>query len=376
MGLRILHITDDFSLDNTGITSVLENLVVILKPRIEWVGIYTSGIRRDHPAICDIFYCGGKYNFPLAWKHPNGFKRSLETIISRYNVNILHLHGVWLAAPWIAAQCSREMKVPAIISVHGQMEPAAIKNQGKLKEYKKKLYWELVGRRSIQHVTALHAITNLERKHISRYLPCKTVETIPNSIAIKGDERCQRSDIESNLIFMGRINPIKNLKFLIKSFAKANIKNEWNLIIVGPNEIPQYKFDLEILIDELMMKDRIIIIDPVYGEKKINLLKTSWALILPSLSEVIGMVNLEAAACFLPSITTRATGLDDWENGGGILINDDEDELVSALEKVCSWTISERILKGQESHLLVKEKYSNSYVGEKWLNFYNKFNNV
>ena len=46
----------------------------------------------------------------------------------------------------------------------------------------------------------------------------------------------------------------------------------------------------------------------VYGNQKNKLLKQAWALILPSHSEVIGMVNLEAALLKTPSITTYKTG--------------------------------------------------------------------
>lgn len=372
MGLRILHVTEDFSLDNTGITSSLENLVGLLKPHVEWVGIYSTGGSTYKTDLCDCFHCDREYSFPNAWKYPAGFKEHLTKVITKYNVNILHIHGVWLAAPYIATQCSKEMDIPSILSVHGQMEPSAIKNQSKIKEYKKRLYWNFIGKRSIKNVTALHAITELENKHMLEYLPGKPVEVIPNALNIQDYSEHPDSNLKPVLFFLGRINPIKNLDSLIKAFSKAKISNDWSLVIAGPNEVSQYKNYLDSLIDRLMLKERVKIIGPVYDDEKMNLLRSSWALVLPSSSEVIGMVNLEAGACFLPSITTKSTGLDDWENGGGILIENSESELTSAIETVCSWSIPERISKGEESYMLIKEKYSNDAVGGKWLDYYNK----
>ena len=58
---------------------------------------------------------------------------------------------------------------------------------------------------------------------------------------------------------------------------------------------------------------------PVYGAEKWALIQRAWAMIVPSYSEVVGMVNLEAALCSVPSITTYETGLTDWNEGGGDL---------------------------------------------------------
>ncbi len=93
-------------------------------------------------------------------------------------------------------------------------------------------------------------------------------------------------------------------------------------------------------------------------------------LTLPSHSDVVGMVNLEAAACRTPTITTHETGLWDWEAGGGLLIRPNESDLRQALVRASSWSDTERVAQGEASRDLVKRRYSMDVVGEQWLTLY------
>jgi glycosyltransferase involved in cell wall biosynthesis len=91
----------------------------------------------------------------------------------------------------------------------------------------------------------------------------------------------------------------------------------------------------------------------------------------PSLSEAIGLVNLEAAACGTPTITTRATGLEDWENGGvgGFLVGPDP-ELRTALERVSRLSTDEYDARSRGSRDLVERRYSWAVVSTQWREAY------
>ena len=78
--------------------------------------------------------------------------------------------------------------------------------------------------------------------------------------------------------------------------------------------------------------------------KKKRIIENAWACVVPSRMEAIGMVNLESANEFCPSITTFQTGLNDWEKGGGLLINADSiKSCKEAILKANMWTLKERI---------------------------------
>lgn len=97
---------------------------------------------------------------------------------------------------------------------------------------------------------------------------------------------------------------------------------------------------------------------PLFGEEKRNLIDTAWVLAAPSHSEVVGLVNLEAAARCLPTITTHQTGLHDWEPGDGLLVEPNVDALGQALEAACSWSEQEQRDRGMASRRLVQQRYS------------------
>lgn len=97
---------------------------------------------------------------------------------------------------------------------------------------------------------------------------------------------------------------------------------------------------------------------PLFGEEKRNLIDTEWVLAAPSHSEVVGLVNLEAAARCLPTITTHQTGLHDWEPGDGLLVEPNVDALGQALEAACSWSEQEQRDRGMASRRLVQQRYS------------------
>ena len=82
------------------------------------------------------------------------------------------------------------------------------------------------------------------------------------------------------------------------------------------------------------------------------------------------MVNLEAGSLGTPSITTHATGLEEWADVGGVLIDDCLESLIAALEGVTTWTAYERLQRGRQCRAHVLNHYSLDAVGHEWMRFY------
>ena len=71
------------------------------------------------------------------------------------------------------------------------------------------------------------------------------------------------------------------------------------------------------------------------------------------------MVNLEAAACKTPVITTFQTGLKkEWGKNGGILINPNVSELKNAIIESYNWNNNERIERGKHLYEFTQNNYS------------------
>jgi glycosyltransferase involved in cell wall biosynthesis len=243
--------------------------------------------------------------------------------------------------------------------------------QKQFQKIKKEIYFNRVFRPALSTETIFHVITPIELESLNRQLPGYHKITIPNAVDPSSSQfNIEPYQLEKQFLFLGRIHPVKAVDLLIDAFIQANIGSEWKLLIAGPEYIPDYAEELKNKVKSSGMENRIIFTGPVYGEHKFNLLQETWALITPSHSEVMGMVNLEAAIQQVPSITTHETGLWDWEEGGGLLIHPTLEDLTIALKKAAGWSIKERFERGKRSYNLVAEKYSWQSVIPKWATLY------
>jgi glycosyltransferase involved in cell wall biosynthesis len=111
-------------------------------------------------------------------------------------------------------------------------------------------------------------------------------------------------------------------------------------------------------------------IGPIFGEAKWKWIKRAWVVAVPSNTEVVGIVNLEAAACGTPTITTFETGLTRWGESGGMLIHPNVHELAVSLRQVSAWTDSERISRGKVSRRFIEQFFSWDVVLPQWLELY------
>lgn len=372
--LKILHVTEDHSKANTGITAVVNQLAGWQSRHLNWVGIFATGNALEH---CP----DGVHWFPEIINPRAGplragptLKKNLTALVREHGVNIIHLHGVWRASTLAGAEIAEELGIPSVLTVHGMLEPWALKGQGMLKAVKKKIYWHLSVFRTLRHVRLLHAITPLEKDHLSKLFPGGHVAIVPNAVDIScgtGGVAGMDPDIpDKKILFVGRLHPKKGVDILIRAFMSAGLSPDWRLIITGPSEVPEYLDSLERLVKDKKAGSMVEFTGPLYGTRLDDLYRSSWIVAVPSLSEVVGMVNLEAAARRTPSITTITTGLDDWEQGGGMLVDPAEPAIKTALAEACSWSIEERLERGRKSFRLVEMKYSTKITGRRWLELY------
>lgn len=195
------------------------------------------------------------------------------------------------------------------------------------------------------------------------------IEVIPHAIdvlAIDREAGSLAANPEPLIVFLGRIHPSKGIEILLDGFARAGLPSNWRLVIAGPQWSPAYANAMRNRITRLGISARVEFLGPIFGSQKWHLLKRAWVVTVPSQSEVMAMVNLEAAACGTPTITTPETGLLGWEEGGGMLISRQADEMVKALKQASSWTIAERMSRGSASRRMIEKKYSWEVVLPLW----------
>lgn len=284
---------------------------------------------------------------------------------------VVHLHGIWAAPQYLAARVAGKLGAPFLVSAHGMLEPWLWTQQGWKVRVKKELYWKLFAHPAYASARVIHAITPMERDHLRALIPSSRIEVIPNAIDLEEYPETAEADGRERLIlFVGRIEPKKGVDILLRAFAAARLDREWRVVIIGPVWSPSYQLELERIVAQAGLQERVSFLGPVFGKTKLDWIKKAWVLAVPSHSEVIGLVNLEAAACRTPTITTHETGLHDWETGGGLLVHPEVEGLKAALEYSCSWGDSEHQERGVAIRALVSLRYSWKAVLPQWISLY------
>jgi glycosyltransferase involved in cell wall biosynthesis len=363
---NLLHVLRDFSPVAGGVPRVVREIGQ--KDRFSSLNGYifaTKGVSE----LENVKICPESDLFP-AWGWSLDQKSELKKSIC--TANLVHLHGIWSSVHYYSSLIANREKVPFLLTSHGMLEPWLWTQQGKFTYFKKKFYWNYLIRSKLANARVVHGITPLECDNLKLLFPKKEIICIPNAIDTKDlDDEYFYQEKQNEILFLGRIEPKKGVHILLEAFANAKIGSEWKLNIAGPVWDDSYMGSLRSYVKSNDLSERVSFLGMVIGDEKIKLLKKSWVMVTPSFSEVVGLVNLEAASHGLPSITTHETGLYNWTKGGGVLISPNPEDLQQSLEYVCSWSMKERLDRGFSSFKLVDEHYSWKVVGPQWECLYN-----
>lgn len=189
-----------------------------------------------------------------------------------------------------------------VLSPRGELYSSALNR----KSLKKKIYLKVI--RLFQRKIQFHSTNPVETRQIKEYFPkANSITEIANYIEIPEKHT---TEIKNQILFLGRINPIKNIDLLIKAFGKLSpeITSDFKLKIAGEALLgyeQEYLKYLRSLIEDLQLENKIEFLRGVYGNPKEILLAESYCLVLPSKSENFGNVVLEALCQGTPAIVTK-----------------------------------------------------------------------
>lgn len=125
---------------------------------------------------------------------------------------------------------------------------------------------------------------------------------------------------EPFLLYVGTINPRKNLVFLTQIFERVLTKiPKMQLVIAGKKG--WFYNELIAEVNKLKLDDKVIITDYITDEEKRALYAAADMLTFPSLYEGFGFPVLEAMACGVPVIASNKTSIPEVLGDAGISLN-------------------------------------------------------
>jgi glycosyltransferase involved in cell wall biosynthesis len=313
--MKTLFITPSLSRLWGGTTAAVLNSFCALSEQDVDMSIWST--RRDDDEIADNVAQHPKIRFfdsYTSWRYSPELAVALQERIREFD--IVHIHGMWLYPHFAAAKAAKKLNVPYIISPHGMVEADALAR----KALKKRLYWELIEKHSFQNASAIHAITENEAAQVARLVSSKHTFVIPNGIETLSHNPKVAFPKEPTILFIGRLHPIKGLDRLMMAIADLDVR----LLVAGDGEA-EYKKHIYDLVGKLNIGKKVEFLGFVDKEQKKVLYEKASFVCVPSHSEVLSLVALEAISHGLPVLISKACHFDDIKrHGAGIVIEDNE----------------------------------------------------
>lgn len=163
-----------------------------------------------------------------------------------------------------------------------------------------------------------------------------------------------------NILFIGRLEPIKNLSWFLQVFKKVLQKyKDVNLIIGGTgSQLEKLKAKAK----KLKIDNKVKFLGRVEHDDVADFLHFCDFLVLPSISESFGKTLIEANACAKPVIATATTGaqeiIQNNKNGFLIKINNSQQMQNKILELLMNPELAEKM--GKLGKKLVAERYGSN----------------
>ena len=196
------------------------------------------------------------------------------------------------------------------------------------------------------------------------------VEQIPNGVDTNHFKPFSSSGNQKNITFIGRLDHMKGVQVLLDAFKtlkEDGVTAHLTIIGDGPD-----RDKLQNLARDAGVNDSISFCGAV--EDIIPYLQKSALFVLPSLSEGLSNVLLEAMACGLPIVATRVGGnidlIRDGENG--ILVEtENSNQLSEAMKKILQDKALAKKL-GSEARKTVEQRFSLISIADRYLSLYQK----
>lgn len=285
--------------------------------------------------------------------------------------DVVHLVSHWTVLNALAWRAARRFNVPYVVCPAGALRVMGRSN------LLKRTYNALAGRRLIRDADAHVAITRAERRQFTGYgVNEAAVTVIPNGAAvpekpdIAGFRAQARIGESPFLLYVGRLNWIKGPDLLVDAFARVREElTGHHLVLVGPDD--GMAEEIRTRTARLGMSHLIHLPGPMGGRLKAGAYASATALIVPSRSEAMSLVALEAGVVGTPVLITDACGFDEIaDRGGGFVVPPTVDGL--ALGLLSLFALNTRLPEmGDHLRCLVLAEYTWAHAADSYLEVMN-----
>ncbi len=363
--LSVAFLTPSVSRSAGGILEVERRLAQRLSAfngvNVEVFGAHDEFTEKDSPEWSPInvhvFPFRGPANF--RWSPP------LRRAFLRHRADIAHLHALWTYSSIVIHAWARQNRAQYVTTLHGMLDPWAVKHAG----WKKRISAAIYERSCLNDASCLHVFSERELASARNFGLRNPACLIPNGVDLPppvatGAPWNGAVPVGKKvLLYLGRLHPKKGLVNLLKAWhalrwqAPSNF-DDWRLVIAGWDQGGHENYLKSIAVD-LALRDTVTFTGPLFGEAKDAAYHHSAAFVLPSLSEGLPMVVLEAWAHGKPVLITPQCNLPEGVAADAAIASQpDPDRLAEGLVQMIDATDDERAAMGRRGLDLVQRQFT------------------
>jgi len=314
---------------------------------------------------------------PVTWPKKLGYAPIMLTEMLSAKPDVIHCHGLWLYQSLACLRWHERERKPYLISPHGMLDPGDLIKS----VWKKRLVQILYQGSHLNRTACVHALCESEATAIRNYGVKSKICIVPNGVDLPTQlalETTPPSRLESGqkvLLYLGRITPKKGLSTLLDAWAMLKKQGrpearDWRLDIAGWEQYG-HEAELKAKAKALDVKDTVRFLGPRHGMEKEATYRSADAYILPSLSEGLPLVVLEAWSYSLPVVMTPQCNLPEgFKSEAAICAEPSTSSLCEGLNQLISMSDSERSRMGALGRKLVEERFTWESVAKKMHSVY------
>lgn len=295
----------------------------------------------------------------------------LASALLKANLDVLSTHGLWRYTSMSASRWHAATQRPYVVSPHGMLDPWALRNSRLRKRTAALLFED----RHLRQASCLRALCAAEATAIRDYGLGNPVAVIPNgvdkpdlgfSVTPPWNEIEGFADAKV-LLSMGRLHPKKNLISLLQAWKQLRAErvegiDEWRLVIAGWDE-GGYAEELKKFAGESGLNGQVWFPGPLFGAGKDATYRSASAFVIPSLSEGLPMVVLEAWSYALPVLMTPQCNLPEgFKAKAAIAMNEPAASIAEAIRELLAMNAEDRAGTGTRGRDLCAQRFNWSRI--------------
>ncbi len=239
-------------------------------------------------------------------------------LISRHDTRIIIAQSPFEGAIGALAKNIARLfgrKIALVVENHGDFEVSVFTQRKVTFSGLYRRLMNLSARYAFRHADVLRAISGMTERQLQLHapdLPIHRFMTWTDSTIFRETPRSKPLAQTHDIIYTGVLIPRKGVHFLLDAFARlASEFPDSCLWLVGKAENREYTTQLEGQIEQLGIKARIKFVGAVSQQELAVYMGSGRVLVLPSISEGLGRVLVEAMLCGTPAIGSNVDGIPD-----------------------------------------------------------------